>query len=86
MPRSTNHRLRPAQRRRVLRRHFLADEFDGFDDVREAGDRRGWSHSEHLQSRRLDARAQNPMQAAPRHDVGLAAKNFCRALLHIHQL
>jgi hypothetical protein len=41
--------------------------------------------SEHLQGRGLDPLPQNPMQAAPRHDVGLTTENPGRRVFHVHQ-
>ncbi len=42
--------------------------------------------SKDAQSCRLDPLPQNRMQAGTRHDVGRAAKDLARQLLHIHQL
>ena len=49
------------------------------------GQAKAWP-SEHLQRRCLDPLTQNRVQAAPRHDVGLAPKDSGGSVLHIHQL
>jgi hypothetical protein len=67
-------------------RQLTPDEFDRLDDVSQARSGRAFGHSEHLQRRRLDTLPQNPMQAAPCHDVGFAPKDARRSLLHIDQL